>query len=151
MCKFSLLLKLLCEMQGPNSNISIPNDKTVHWDNGLCIYKNVYIQDIWNCCFLNSNLLHVLYMVACIKQLKENCAWMQNTKYYLTRKTNMTFAFQFEYWYNSSEVLFVSQSFNKTIWLQKGNMQSDCISKLNNQWTSKKQPHTQAITYTSAF
>lgn len=33
-------------MQGPNSNISIPHDKTVHRDNGLCIYKNVYIQDI---------------------------------------------------------------------------------------------------------
>lgn len=58
-------------MQGPNSNFSIPNDKTVHWDNGLCIYKNMYIRDIWNCYFLNSNLFHVLDMVACIKQATE--------------------------------------------------------------------------------
>lgn len=63
-------------MQGPNSNISIPNNKRIHWENGLCIYKTVYIQDIQNCCFLNSNHFYVLDMVACIKQATEKKSCM---------------------------------------------------------------------------
>lgn len=63
-------------MEGPNSNIIIPNEKTVHWENGLSIYKNVYIQDIENCCFPHSNHLHVLDMVACIKKATEKKSCM---------------------------------------------------------------------------